>query len=94
MTNSEIGMPIYVLVALIIGLTLIMYLFLRPTKVLTIKEFMISHSFIFAGLFIILGWLWMNLPEYQATMIMGGIWTLFGGLCFVSVYIARKLKGR
>jgi hypothetical protein len=87
-------MPIVVLVALIIGLTLAMYLFLRPLKVLSKKEFLISHGFIIAGLFVILGWLWLNLPEYEATMIMGGIWTLFGGLCFVSVYISRKFRGK
>jgi hypothetical protein len=87
-------MPIVVLVVLIIGLTLAMFLFLRPLKVLAKKEFLISHGFIIAGLFVILGWLWLNLPEYEATMIMGGIWTLFGGLCFVSVYISRKFRGK
>jgi hypothetical protein len=87
-------MPIVVLVALIIELTLAMFLFLRPLKVLAKKEFLISHGFIIAGLFVILGWLWLNLPEYEATMIMGGIWTLFGGLCFVSVYISRKFRGK
>ncbi len=59
-------MPIVVLVALIIGLTLAMFLFLRPLKVLAKKEFLISHGFIIAGLFVILGWLWLNLPEYEA----------------------------
>jgi len=87
-------MPISVLVALIVGLTSAMYFVLRPLKILSQREFLISHGFIVVGLLIVLGWLWLNRDQLrEATMIMGGIWTLFGGLCFVAVYVLRNAKG-
>lgn len=88
-------MPIYVLIALIVGLTLAMYFVLRPLKIFSKKEFLISHGYIVVGLAIVLGWLWMNRGQFrEATMIMGGIWTVFGGLCFISVYALRLSKGK
>jgi hypothetical protein len=87
-------MPISVLVALIAGLTIAMYFVLRPLKILGKREFLISHGFIVVGLLIVLGWLWLNRDQLrEITMIMGGIWTLFGGLCFVAVYVLRSAKG-
>ena len=53
-------MPISVLVALIVGLTLAMYFVLRPLKIFSKKEFLISHGYMVVGLAIVLGWLWMN----------------------------------
>jgi hypothetical protein len=88
-------MPLSILLALIIGLTIATYFILTPLRVLNKREFLISHAFIIVGLLIILGWLWLNRDHFrQATMIVGGIWTLFGGLCFASVYALRNLKGK
>jgi hypothetical protein len=88
-------MPLSILSALIVGLTLVIYFMLRPLRVLSKKEFITSHGFIIVGLLIIIGWLWSNRDQLlEATMIMGGIWTLFGGLCFAAVYALRRLKGK
>lgn len=88
-------MPISVLIALIIGLSIAMYFLIRPLQVLSKREWLISHGFIIAGLAIILGWLWFNKDQFpKTTMLMGGIWTLFGGFCFVVSYALRRLKGR
>ena len=87
-------MPISVLIAFIIGLSVAMYFFLRPLQVLSKREWLISHGFIFVGLAFFLGWLWLNRGQsVGSTMLMGGIWTLFGGLCFVAIYVSRRLKG-
>ncbi len=87
-------MPISVLIAFIIGLSVAMYFFLRPLQVLSKREWLIGHGFIFISLALILGWLWLNRGQFQEiTMLMGGIWTLFGGLCFVVIYVSRRLKG-
>ncbi len=84
-------MPLSVLIALIAALTIAMYFVLRPLKILNAKEFAISHGFIVVGLLILIGWVWLNRGEFlEATMIMGGIWTLFGGLCLATVYVVRK----
>ncbi len=87
-------MPISVLIALLIGLSVAMYFLLRPLQVLSKREWLISHGFIIVGLALILGWLWFNKGQFQEiTMLMGGIWTLFGGFCFVVIYVSRRLKG-
>ena len=87
-------MPLSVLVAFIAVLTSAMYFVLRPLRVVNTKEFIISHAFIVVGLLIIIGWLWLNRSAFlEATMIIGGIWTLFGGLCLATVYVLRKRGG-
>jgi hypothetical protein len=87
-------MPLPILVAVIAALTSAMYFVLRPLRVVSAKEFIISHAFIVVGLLIIIGWFWLNRGAFlEATMIMGGIWTLFGGLCLATVYVLRK-RGR
>ncbi len=87
-------MPISVLIALLVGISVAMYFVLRPLKVLSRREFLISHVFIIIALVLILGWLWFNRSQFEEiTMLMGGIWTLFGGFCFVGVYALRRLKG-
>ncbi len=92
--RNKMTMPISVLVALIAGLTMAMYFVLRPLKIFSEKEFLISHGYIVVGLAIVLGWLWTNGDQFrEATMIMGGIWTVFGGLCFIAVYVSRSAKG-
>ncbi len=86
-------MPISVLIALIIGLSVALYFLVRPLQVLSKKEWLISHGFIIVGLALILGWLWFNKGQFrEITMLMGGIWTLFGGFCFVASHALRRLK--
>jgi hypothetical protein len=88
-------MPVPVLIALIVGLTIALYFTLVPLQVISRNEFIVSHGFIVVGLLIILGWIWLNRDQFrEATMIMGGIWTLSGGVCFVAVYALRRLKGK
>jgi len=88
-------MPISVLIALIVGLSMAMYFILRPPQVLSNKTWLVSHGFIIVGLSIVLDWLWLNRNQFrEVTMLMGGIWTLFGGFCFVAVYVLRRAKGK
>ena len=88
-------MPVSILILLIVGLTVAMYFTLIPLEVLSRREFVVSHSFVVAGLLLILGWIWFNKDQFrEATMIMGAIWTLFGGLCFVAVYALRRQRGK
>jgi hypothetical protein len=85
-------MPISILIALIAGLTIALYFTLVPLRILSRKEFIVSHGFIIVGIFLVFGWIWLNKDQFrEATMVMGGIWTLFGGLCFVAVYALRRL---
>jgi len=84
-------MPISVLLALIAGISCASYFFLRPLQCFSNKAWLISHGVIFASLGFILGWLWLNRSAFEhITMLMGGIWTLTSGLCFVMVYALRK----
>ena len=86
-------MPVYVLIILIVVISIAVYFLLRPLQVLSKRECLISHIFIIVGLALILGWLWFNRDQFQEiTMLMGGIWTLFGGFCFVATYVLRRLK--
>lgn len=91
--HKEINMtmPISILLALIIGLSVAMLFYLRPLKVFSKKEWLISHGVMFVGLGLILGWLWFNRDQFgEITMLMGGIWTVAGGLCFVVIYALRR----
>ena len=84
-------MPLSVLIVLIAALTIGMVFALRPLRVVSAKEFAVSHAFILVGLAIVLGWFWSNRDKFlEATMIMGGIWTVFGGLCLATVYVLRR----
>ena len=84
-------MPLWVLIALIVAVTAAIYFLLRPLRVLGGKEFVVSHGFITIGLILISVWLWLNRGDYQQmAMVIGGMWTAFGGLCFMAVYVLRK----
>jgi hypothetical protein len=86
-------MPISILLALIVGISVAEYFLLRPLQVFSDNQFLISHGFILVGLGFILGWLWLNQGQFEhITMLMGGIWTVAGGLCFVVVYAVRRMK--
>jgi hypothetical protein len=88
-------MALLILLALIVVITAVVYYFLKPLQVFSNKQFLISHGFIVVGLGFICGWLWLNQGQLQQiTMLLGGIWTLAGGLCFVTGFaLRRKIKG-
>ena len=89
-------MPISILLVLIVGITIATYFFLRPLQAFSNKQWLISHGFMLFGLGSILGWLWFNRDQFeQITMLMGAIWSVAGGLCFVMGYtLRRKSKGQ
>lgn len=87
-------MPISVLLILIIGISLAAYLYLRPLQFLTNNEWLISHSVLIIALTFVLGSLWLNRDQFtQVTFLMAGIWGFAGGVCFVVVFIVRRLPG-
>ena len=87
-------MPFWLLLLLIVGLSIAMYFYLRPVQVLTRSQWLISHIFIWVGLWLIMGHiLLINIENtQQVSMLLGGIWTLAGGLCFAVVFIVRRFK--
>ena len=86
-------MPISISLALIVGMSVAVYFLVRPLQVFSNKQWLISHGFMLVGLGLILGWLWFNRDQFeQITMLMGGIWTVAGGLCFVVGYALTKKK--
>lgn len=88
-------MPLWMLIALIVVISIAIYFLLRPLKVLTNKEFAVSHGFTLIGLALISCWLWLNRVNYlEMAMLIGGMWTVFGGFCFVSAYVLRKFAVR
>lgn len=84
-------MPISITLILIVGLSIVVYFSVRPLQFFNNKQWLISHSFIVVGLGLILGWLWFNRNQFEEiTMLMGGIWALAGGLCFVAGYFVKR----
>ncbi|MBU0722600.1 hypothetical protein KJ973_01360 [Patescibacteria group bacterium] len=61
-------------------------------KILSKKEFIISHSFIILGLVFLSIGIYLCFENYFLAWIplIGGLWTLFGGLCFTAIFIFRK----
>ena len=87
-------MPVSILLALFVGGSLAVYFLVRPLQVFSNKQWLISHGFIIFGLGSILGWLWFNRNQFeQITMLMGGIWTVAVGLCFVVGGLYRNKEG-
>lgn len=86
-------MSISITLVLMIGLSVVVYFLVRPLQVFRKKEWFVSHSFLTIGLGLILGWLWVNRSQYEEiTMLMGGIWTFAGGICFVAGYTLKRKK--
>ena len=86
-------MPLWMLIALIVIITIAIYFLLRPLKILSGKELAISHGFIIIGLVLMSAWLWLNRGDYlEMAMLIGGIWTVFGGFCFVGTYALRRFS--
>jgi uncharacterized membrane protein YphA (DoxX/SURF4 family) len=93
--GKEKKMPVSVFLTLVVGISVAVYFLIGPLQVFSSKQWLISHSFMLVGLGLILGWLWFNRDQFeQITMLMGGIWTVAGGLCFVMGYaVRRRIKG-
>ena len=70
-------MPLWVFVIVIVAVVVVSWLILRPLRVLTRRQMLISHGFIISGLALISGWLWMKTGD---AMLIGGIWTVLGGI--------------
>ncbi|SEP96751.1 hypothetical protein [Thalassovita taeanensis] len=88
-------MTIWLLIALIVGLTAAMAVYLGPLRLLRRREFWLSHLVMWLGLWLIWGFvvtLYPDRPLAELTMLMGGFWTLGGGICFAVLYVSRRLK--
>ena len=87
-------MPLWMLILLMVGLSIVIFFVQRPLQVFTSSEWLVSHLFIWIGLLLIMGYiLLMNLETVtQVTMVLGGIWTLAGGGCFIVTYAIRHLR--
>lgn len=86
-------MPLWMLLGLIVIIIVAIYFLLRPLKLLNSKELAISHGFIIIGLILVSVWLWLNQKDYsQMSMLIGGLWTISGGICFAVTYALRKFK--
>ena len=86
-------MPLWVLIGLVVVISTAIYFLLRPFKVLSSNEWAISHGFIIAGLTLVSIWLWLNRRDYlEMAMLIGGLWTIFGGLCFATTCAIRKFN--
>ena len=88
-------MPISISLGLIIVISLAAYFYLRPLRILSTAEWLISHGIIMVALLFVLGWLWMNRAQFvQIPLLMAGIWGITGGICFVVVFVIRRLRNK
>jgi len=65
----------------------------KGLKVLSTKEWLVSHLFIFAGLILISVRLYGVNPP-QVNLLVLGIWLLVGGFCWVAAYALRRLASK
>jgi len=59
-------------------------------NVFTKKEWVISHLFIISGLIFLSLGIYRNFEEPEP--LIGGLWALMGGFCFVVAFALRHLK--
>ena len=86
-------MPLWMLLLVIVVLSMVVFFLLRPLRLMSKREWIISHCFIIIGLFLVGGWLWFNRGDnWNTSMLLGGIWTVFGGICFTTTHILRRFK--
>ena len=62
--------------------------------ILSRKEWMVSHGFIFLGLICLSIAIWFNYEPPISNLLILGLWFLFGGICYVIVYLARNIVKR
>jgi hypothetical protein len=63
---------------------------MKGFKVLSTREWLVSHLFIFVGLILMSCWLYGFQPT-GINMLVFGIWFLVGGFCWVAAYALPKL---
>jgi len=66
---------------------------MKSIKVLTTKEWLTSHLFIWTGLILMSVWLYDVTPP-QVNLLVLGIWLLVGGFCYMAAYALKRLTGR
>jgi uncharacterized membrane protein HdeD (DUF308 family) len=59
--------------------------------ILSRREWLISHGFIFFGLICISIAIYLTYEPPISNLLMFGLWFLFGGICYVVSYLARRL---
>ena len=68
---------------------------MKNPKVLSKKEWTLSHGFILAGLILLSIGLALGLGRYIGGiigLIIAGMWCFAGGLCFIFIPVCRKLS--
>ena len=61
-------------------------------KILSKKEWAISHGFIFVGLICLSIAIFLSYETPVSNLFVFGLWFSLGGICYVAVYLARRLK--
>ncbi len=83
--------------AIIATISVAAYFFVRPLQVFSNKQWLVSHIFIIGGLSFLTGWLWLNSDQFAnfdgIGMLVGGMWSMAGGLCFMTAYALRNRAG-
>ena len=59
--------------------------------ILSRREWLISHGFIFFGLICISIAIYFAYKPPISNLLIVGLWFLFGGICYAVSYLARKL---
>jgi len=70
---------------------------MKELKVLSRKQWALSHGFIIGGLILLSVGLGLGLGPIVhgiVGLVIAGIWCFAGGLCFVFMYAFRKLAGK
>ena len=91
-------MPFWVPCLLVVALTVLSWRVLRPLRLLAPRQFLLSHGMIWTGLWRLRGSVINRAggaPLADLTILMGGLWTLGGGVCFaVSLALRVLLQGQ
>ena len=61
-------------------------------RVLSRREWAISHGFIFFGLICLSIAVWLLYEQPVSNLLIFGLWFLSGGVCWVTAFLARRLS--
>jgi len=61
-------------------------------KILSRKEWTISHGFIFFGLICLSIAIWLSYLQPTSNLLIFGLWFLFGGICYAVPYLTMGSK--
>jgi len=61
-------------------------------EVLLRREWVISHGFIWFGLICLSVAVWLLCEQPVSNLLIFGLWFLFGGVCWVTAFLARQLS--